>query len=93
MTITYEKNYQKKCEGNGWVLASVTSMNDSLIIRQLEKCAIDNTHIPFEDMYELLRDFYKNRDVRSSCSIYELGDRIEVIVRGVFPRFFITKSK
>lgn len=92
MTITYEKNYRKKCDGNGWSLMSDVGRKDSLIVHQLEKCVSDNWQMPFEDMYELLKDFYKNRDVRSSCSIYEDENNIEVITKGVFPRFYIQKK-
>lgn len=91
MQITYEKNYRKKCSGEDWDLMSDVGRKDSLIVYQLEKVAEKHTHLSFDEMAGLLRDYYKNRDVRSRCDIYEVDGRVEVVVKGVFPRFYILK--
>lgn len=94
MTITYERNYQKKTEGPDWELLSDVGSKDSAIIHALEAFAIMNRQMCFSGMYDLLRSRYARRMERSRCTIVENTDWGTVEVCGkslIFPRFSIKK--
>ena len=92
MVVTYNKTYRPAKEGNGWELFSDVSFKDSLIVWQLESVVLRNLHLSFDGMYLKLKEEYKTKTVRSRCVIDKNDDSIEVIVSGVFPRFYIKKK-
>jgi len=88
--VTYIKGPYKEVKSqSNWILYSDVGIKDSLIISQLLNVVKQNLNTPFEDLYSLLKESYKNKTVRSSCSIYQTTNRIEIINRGIFPRFYI----
>lgn len=92
MMITYEKGYRFNAAGNGWALYSDDKKNETLIVHQLRQFVLTNQMLTFDELYKGLKKQYRNKTVRSNCSIDICGERIEVTVRGVFPRFYITKT-
>lgn len=92
MIITYEKSYRPELDGNGWKLYSDVTFKDSAIIYRLYSVAVNNEKLSFDDLYERLREEYRNKTFKSRCEITKDNDRIEVIVKGVFPRFYIQKE-
>lgn len=63
------------------------------IIYELWEVIKTNQDKPFEEIYETLREAYKNRQSRSRCEMYQLNDSmIEVNNKGVFPNILITKK-
>ena len=92
MVVTYNKTYRQAKKGNGWELFTDVSFKDSNIVWQLESVVLANLHLPFDEIYLKLREEYKSKKVKSRCVIDKIDNRIEVIVRGVFPRFYIKKT-
>lgn len=92
MIITYNKTYRESVQGIDWQLFSCVSFKDSLIISELEGAVIQNSDTPFDELYNKLKGVYKNRTVKSRCDISKDETRIEVTVKGVFPRFYIEKN-
>ena len=66
--------------------------NDTLIIDHLWKVVKESTDLTFEDLYRKIKEAYRTTAIRSICSISTpTPDDIEVIVKGVFPKFYITR--
>lgn len=93
MIITYQKTYRESVKGIDWQLFSCTSiLKDTVIIHTLEKIVINNPQLTFEEMFTSLKENYKHKTCKSRCDIYKDDKRIEVIVKGVFPKFYIQKT-
>ena len=92
MIITYDKSYRKSTEGNGWTMFSDVKMKDSLIVHALESLVHKNAELTFDELYDKLKERYKNKTEKSYCDIYKDENQIDVTVRGVFPRFYILKG-
>lgn len=92
MTITFEKKYRESTKGVDWQLYSAVSLKDTVIIHTLEQIVINNPQVTFDEIHTSLVSNYKHRTAKSRCDINKDGDRIEVIVKGVFPKFYIVKS-
>lgn len=94
MIATYNKTYKQLKKGNEWEFFSdVNLLKDSNIVHQLESVVLINLHLSFDEIHSKLKEEYKNKTVRSKCVIYKSDDIIEVIVKGVFPRFYIKKNR
>ena len=92
MIITYDKTYKVAGTGINWKLYSDVGFKDSLIVHQLLSFVKENPMIGFSKIAGELRKQYQNKKVRSRCSIVGNSDRIEIIVKGVFPRFYIERN-
>lgn len=93
MEITFTKTYNKVTYGNGWILYSDVQLKDSKIIWILYHIVIKNTQVTFDEIYPSLKENYNNKTVKSRCDITKDENRIEVTVKGVFPRFYIEKQQ
>jgi hypothetical protein len=103
MEITFKKTYRKldmdgsgefDCnnKGSNWTAYHCVDLKDSAIIHQLLNIVCTNRDVEFDTLYEKLKEHYKNKTVKSRCDIIKDEQRIEVIVKGVFPRFYIQKQ-
>lgn len=82
-----------KVEGNDFTALLFNRKHNTNIIYELWSVVKENERKPFEEMYEILREAYKNRQSRSRCEIYRHTDSmIEVNNKGVFPNILITKN-
>lgn len=91
MVITYNKTYREAAVGKGWKLYSCVSFKDSSIINILYNIVLKNTDVSFDQIYTSLKENYKHKTAKSRCEISHNNGRIEVTVKGVFPKFYIEK--
>ena len=95
MVITYTRgSAHTEYKGKDWVAYSwIDIVKDTLICWELKNVVENNTDLTFDELYELLKNTYKNKKVKSSCDI--LLDKstmtIDLIRKGVFPFILIKK--
>lgn len=92
MVITYTKSYNEVCEGINWTLYQDIKLKDSLIIWKLFNFVKSNKEMLFEDLYAAVKFEYQTKTVKSRCVIEKDGQNINILVKGVFPRFYIQKN-
>lgn len=92
MEVTYTKHYRIIEDAPGLKIYSDVDFKDSLIVWQLLNIARKEKDKPTEEIYDILKEHYKNKTVRSSCHIIKNGGDIEILTKGVFPRFYIEKK-
>jgi len=92
MVITYNKSYGESRKGIDWILYQDLKFKDSLIIWNLFNFVKANTGMTFDNLYESLKIQYKNKTVKSRCVIECDENRIEILTKGTFPRFYITRK-
>lgn len=94
MIVTYNKTYREVVMGIDWTLFSDTKLHkDSLIVHDLENFVKTHQSTPFILLYDMMKWEYKHKKVKSRCDIQLEDNKIEVTVRGVFPRFYINLNK
>lgn len=93
MEIVYNKSYRKSCKGINWTLYEDVEIKDSLIIFHLFNFVKTNEEMLFDDLHEALKLEYKNKTVKSRCVIEKDSNNINILVKGVFPRFYVQKNK
>lgn len=89
---TTTKSYRGPYEGKGWKMYSDIAFKDCLIVYELHGHCLENPELSFEELHESLKEYYAKKKVRSCCRISKTDDRIEILKRGGFPRFYILNT-
>ncbi len=103
MEIIFKKNYRPldmdgdgkfNCnnQGKNWAAYHCVDLKDIHIIHKLLNIVVVNKDVDFDTLYEKMEEHYKSKTVKSRCYIMKDEQRIEVIVKGVFPKFYIEKD-
>lgn len=95
--ITYSRGVADvQYTGHDWEAMRWFKKNDTLIIDELWRFIDSNRNLPFDSLYPMLKELYKNKTVRSFADIhkdeYQGKGVIEITTRGIFPKILITQD-
>jgi len=91
--ITYERGHANTTYfGTDWEAYRWTNKRDTLILDQLWSFINNNRMIPFEQLCELLKTFYKTKTVKSYAELHRDEGRFEITNKGVLPKILIVKK-
>lgn len=92
--ITYERGYPNTTYfGTDWEAYRWVNKKDTLILDQLWRFINNNRMIPYEQLCELLKTFYKTKTVKSYAELHKDGKRFEITNRGIMPKILIVNKK
>lgn len=93
MIIEYIKTADKSNKGNGWIKYSCISFKDTNIFFELDKIVQDNLDKTFDEIFDILKKTYKNKESKSRCDIYKTDNVIHICKPfKVLPTIWIIKE-
>lgn len=93
MKIEYTVSGNLIKEGLDWKCYSRSTFKDALVFNELESVISCCGEESFENMKEIIRDRYKNRQSKSKASIYYDGDSIDIAkYNKCLPHIWIVKN-